>query len=84
MLSCSITTIQEKRLLLTIKEINAIGVPVYPVQADLTKIDEIDSLFSYLDSLDHQLRILVNSAAVMQRGDIQTLSVEELGYNDGA
>ncbi len=67
----------EKEAAVTEKEIKEIGVPVYPVQADLTKTGDIDSLFSYLDSLDHQLRILVNSAAVMQRADIQTLSVED-------
>jgi NAD(P)-dependent dehydrogenase (short-subunit alcohol dehydrogenase family) len=61
----------------TVKKITNLGMPVYPFKADLTESAEIDSLFLYLDTLPHQLKILVNSAGVMQRGNILTLSVEE-------
>ncbi len=59
-----------------VQEVKDLGVPVYPFQADLTKAEEIDALFSYLGSLHHRLRVLVNSAAVMQRAPIQELSIE--------
>jgi NAD(P)-dependent dehydrogenase (short-subunit alcohol dehydrogenase family) len=58
-------------------EIRLIGVPVHLVQADLTKITDIYSLFSTIDSLPHKLRVLVNSAGTMQRADIRTLSVTD-------
>jgi pteridine reductase len=58
-------------------EIQRLGVPVYPFQADLSKIPGIASLFSFIDSLPHPLQVLVNSAAIMPRGDIQSLSVEQ-------
>jgi pteridine reductase len=58
-------------------EIQRLGVPVFPFQADLSKIPGIASLFSFIDSLPHPLKVLVNSAAIMPRGDIQSLSVEQ-------
>jgi NAD(P)-dependent dehydrogenase (short-subunit alcohol dehydrogenase family) len=57
--------------------IRALGMPVYPVQADLTSSTNIESLFSALDALPHPLKVLVNSAAVMPRGDVCTLSAED-------
>jgi NAD(P)-dependent dehydrogenase (short-subunit alcohol dehydrogenase family) len=61
----------------TADEIRALGVPVFLLQADLTAPEQIHSLFSTLDSLPHELRILVNSAAVMQRKDAHTLSAAD-------
>ena len=61
----------------TAEEIRTAGVPVYLVQADLASTKQIHSLFSTLDSLPHSLRVLVNSAAVMPRGNIRTLSSDE-------
>lgn len=58
----------------TTLEIRKIGVPVYPVQADLTKMSGIYALFSILDSIPYEFRVLVNSAGIMQRGDIRSLS----------
>jgi NAD(P)-dependent dehydrogenase (short-subunit alcohol dehydrogenase family) len=51
--------------------------PVYPVQADLTSSTNIESLFSTLDTLPHPLKVLVNSAALMPRGDVRTLSAAD-------
>jgi len=59
------------------EEIGSLGVPVYSFKADLANPAEIESLFSYVDSLPHTLQILVNSAAIMHRGDIRTLSTGE-------
>lgn len=63
-------------------EIRALGVPVFPVQADLTDFTSIEMLFSAADDVlgargVGPLRILVNSAAVMQRGDARNLSVAD-------
>jgi len=45
------------------------GVPVYQFCADLTRDVEINSLFTYLDALPFKLKVLVNSASIMPRGD---------------
>lgn len=58
----------------TAREVRALGVPVYPIQADLTSPEQIQSIFTALDSLPHRLRVLVNSAAIMPREDVWTLS----------
>lgn len=67
----------------TVAEIKSFGVPAFSVQADLTRAEHIESLFDTVDSLLTQpesslsrLAVLVNSAAVMPRGDAQTLPVE--------
>lgn len=67
----------------TISDLQACGVPAYSFQADLSDPDGIGSLFDYLDTLldsaDSKfgtLAVLVNSAAVMRRGDLKSLSVE--------
>jgi pteridine reductase len=61
----------------TVDEIRALGVPAYLEQADLTDNTNLFSLLSVLDSLPHQLKVLVNSASVMQRTDIRATSSEE-------
>lgn len=58
----------------TADEIRALGVPAYLAQADLTDDSNLFSLLSTLDSLPHHLKVLVNSASVMQRTDIRTTS----------
>ena len=58
----------------TENEIRSTGVPVYPVQADLTNDTALHSLLSSLDSLPHKLRVLVNSAAIMPRKDLRSTS----------
>jgi pteridine reductase len=57
-----------------VDEIHAFGVPAYLVQADLTVENDILALFSTLDSLPHHLKVLVNSASVMQKTDIRATS----------
>ncbi|MDI6768379.1 MAG: SDR family oxidoreductase [Anaerolineales bacterium] len=58
-------------------EIQSLGVPAYLVQADLTNTTDLYSLFSTLDKLPHPLKVLVNSAALMPRGDVRTLSAAD-------
>ena len=60
----------------TAEEIRALGVPVYPIQADFADVSNISSLFSTIDSIPHTLKVLVNSAAFMPSGNAFTLSLE--------
>jgi pteridine reductase len=61
----------------TADEIRALGVPVYPVEADLTDSTQIQSLFEIIDSLNLKLKVLVNSAAGMRRVDLRTMTEDE-------
>jgi len=68
----------------TITEIKSFGVPAFSMQADLTQAEHVNALFTLVDSLLSRLEtqlsglsVLVNSAAVMPRGNAQTLPVEE-------
>lgn len=68
----------------TVAEIKSFGVPAFSIQADLTQVDHVEALFMLVDSLLAQseaqldrFAVLVNSAAVMPRGDAQTLPVED-------
>lgn len=68
----------------TIAELTSFGVPAFSVQADLTRVGDVESLFAMVDSLLSRpegqldrLALLVNSAAVMPRGNAQTLPIED-------
>ncbi len=61
----------------TAQEIRALGVPVYPLQADLSAPHADRDLFAAVDAVSHPLRVLVNSAARMTRRDVRALSAEE-------
>jgi NAD(P)-dependent dehydrogenase (short-subunit alcohol dehydrogenase family) len=60
----------------TSSEIKSLGSQVHLVQCNLTSDDGIDTLFETLDSIllapEAHLRVLVNSAAVMQKDDIKS------------
>lgn len=67
----------------TISEIKSFGVPAFSMQADLTQVEHVKALFTLVDSLLSRsetglshLAVLVNSAAVMPRGDAKTLPRE--------
>ena len=57
-------------------EIIQSGGQVHLVQADLTRPDEIVRMFSVIDALPGELKILVNSAALMIPSDLAVLDVE--------
>jgi pteridine reductase len=59
------------------EEIRTLGVPVYPVRADLADADQIPAVLAAVDAADGYLNVLVNSAAVMRRADLRNLSVEQ-------
>jgi len=73
-----------EQLAKTVTEIKSFGVPAFSMQADLTIAEHNVALFELVDSLLSKpgtflshLSVLVNSAAVMPRGDAQTLSVAD-------
>ncbi len=61
----------------TATEIRTLGTPVFLSQADLSKPEEIEALFSQVDKIPHTLKVLVNSAAVIPAGDARTLTAQE-------
>ena len=65
----------------TAAEIRALGVPAIPLQADLTQLEQIESLFRKIDDLFSsqplEFKVLVNSAAIMARGDIASLTAAD-------
>jgi len=61
----------------TARELRALGSPVFLQQADLTDPAAIGAMFSEVDKLPHQLRVLVNSAGRLYTGDARSLSVSE-------
>ena len=62
----------------TKNEIEFLGVKVHLFKADLAQPDEIQSLFSTLDSLtNYHLLLLVNSAAVMPVGNPRELELKD-------
>lgn len=68
--------------LVTADVIRALGVPVFPVQANLTDETHVDRLFSAIDEALNApdigpLSVLVNSAALMQRGNARSLSAAQ-------
>ena len=65
----------------TADEVRALGVPVFPLQADLSDEPQVAALFANLDELlaaqagsIAPLTVLVNSAGVMQRADARSIS----------
>lgn len=62
----------------TAAEIEALGVPVRLLPADLRQESEITAMFAAVAALPGiELRVLVNSAGVMDRGDLRSMQVEE-------
>ena len=74
----------QKDAIATGLELQSFGVPVFPLQADLTKDDEIISLFTRIDLIlseslkeKFQLKILVNSAAIMKHADAANMAISD-------
>lgn len=59
------------------EEIRALKVPVYIQQADLALAEQVEELFQLVDTLPHPLKVLVNSAAIMQREDAAGMSLAD-------
>ena len=61
----------------TAEEIRALGAQVYLVEADLTDAEQIQGLFSKIDALHLQLKVLINSAARMEHADLRIVSATD-------
>lgn len=61
----------------TAGEIRSLGVPVYIQQADLTRPEEIEGLFKLVDTLPHPLKVLINSAAQINRSEAREITLAE-------
>ena len=59
------------------EQVRVLGAPVYPLLADLSDPAQVEDLFLRIATLGHPLKVLVNSAAVMPRGDLREMPVEE-------
>jgi pteridine reductase len=65
------------------QDIIGLGVPTKVVYADLRNVDQIRELFENIDRFcdelgnNSRLKIFVNSAAIMRKGDIASITVEE-------
>jgi pteridine reductase len=55
----------------------AAPVPVYLLPADLSQPAQVEDLFTRAAALPHPLRVLVNSAGRMSRGELREMPVEE-------
>ena len=53
------------------------GATVELLQADLRDAAQVEGLFQHLDNLPYRLKVWVNSASVMDRGDLRTLAVDD-------
>jgi pteridine reductase len=62
---------------LTVKEIRALGVDCLPIRADLTQPERIEFLFSLVDEFKANLKVVVNSAAVMPAGNPLDLELRD-------
>ncbi len=60
----------------TAAEIEAAGVPVLLLRADLREEAAIEALFQQVEAAEYPLRVLVNSAAVMQRDDLRSMRAD--------
>jgi NAD(P)-dependent dehydrogenase (short-subunit alcohol dehydrogenase family) len=61
----------------TVDEIRALGVQVFPMEADLTDPEQIEALFSKLDSLNLPLKVLVNSAGKISHANLRNVTAED-------
>jgi pteridine reductase len=62
----------------TMDFLKSISSEVYAFKGDLTDNTQIKKMWEYIDTLPHDLEILINSAAIMNPCDIQTVSYSEI------
>lgn len=67
----------EKAARQTAKEIEVIGVPVFPLRADLRNKQDVRWMFQQVAQTGLPLKVLVNSAAIMPKQDLMDISIEE-------
>ena len=67
----------EEKAIQTVRELESIGVEAFAIPADLSRVAEIEGLFSRLESHFGRLDILVNSAASFERQPYQSVDAED-------
>lgn len=60
----------------TVDELASHGVRAWKVSADLTRPEEIDRMFAFVDSAVGRLDVLVNSAASFESAPLETIDVD--------
>jgi pteridine reductase len=58
-------------------EIREMGLPVYLIKADLSAKEGIRSVMDQLDAIPHKISVLVNSAGIMLKNEVRSISFEE-------
>lgn len=58
-------------------EIRAMGLPVYLIKADLSTNEGIQSVMDALDAIPNKISVLVNSAGIMLKNEVRSISFEE-------
>jgi NAD(P)-dependent dehydrogenase (short-subunit alcohol dehydrogenase family) len=61
----------------TAEELRGLGGEVFVAKVDLAMPTGFASLFSKVDQLPHTLKVLVNSAGLIRRGEPRTLSIDD-------
>jgi len=61
----------------TAKEIETLGVPVFPLRADLRNEQDVRWMFQQIAQTGLLLKVLVNSAAIMPKQDLMDISIED-------
>lgn len=61
----------------TAKEIEPLGVPVFPLRADLRNVQDVRWMFQQVAQTGLPLKVLVNSAAIMPKQDLMDISIED-------
>lgn len=61
----------------TAAELQQLGAEVELLPADLADPAQVTAMFAHLDGIPYRLRILVNSAATMARGNLREMTVED-------
>lgn len=58
-------------------EIKAMGVSAFLFKADLRNPADIYKMWEFVDTLNKDLKVLINSAAIMNKGDIRFMTTQE-------
>ena len=61
----------------TARELDSIGTPAFPLQADLTEPGSFQRIFDQLDRIPHPLRVLVNSAGAFRGSDPRNTDLKD-------
>ncbi len=66
----------EAQAAITARDIESLGIPVTLYQADLRDPDQVEGVFEQVSKSTEPLRVLVNSASIMPRGNLKSMGVD--------